>query len=296
MRHSAIRTTRLFFELILVAAALVIPRSASMEAQVPTAPAAGLDPSKLPDAQGIHLGMPIEQALALMKSQFPASTNQLKVTAAKFMNTSDKAWLTSMTATLINTCQGCFEGITVTFSIPPDPQRVVAIQRSLTFGPGKQPMLDATIAGLRQKYGAETFKSVPNPVQAVVWLYDEQGQHLPATTPKFEPGCAGSISEPPAGGDSLNNPYPLGFVLATSPVTPSVVATIMRNACRSNVYVRAQLSPTGPGLLHILDIQMSENAFDTRAVIDAQQYLDGLAAGQKQKDLKNAQQQAAPKF
>lgn len=296
MRHSAIRTTGLFLALILIAAAFVIPRGASMEAQVTAAPAAGLDPSKLPDAQGIHLGMPIEQALALMKSQFPASTNQLKVTAAKFMNTSDKAWLTSMTATLINTCPGCQEGITVTFSIPPDPQRVVAIQRSLVFGPGKQPLMDATITGLRQKYGAETFKSVPDPVQTFTWLYDELGQHLPATTPKFEPGCAGSIAEPPAGGDSLNNPYPLGFVLATSPITPSVIATIMRHPCRSNVYVRAQLSPTGPGLVHIIDIQMSENAFDTRAVIAAQQYLDGLAAGQKQKDLKNAQQQHAPKL
>ena len=69
---------------------------------------------------------------------------------------------------------------------------------------------------------------------------------------------------------------------------------MMRDPCRSNVYLRVQLSPTGPGLVHILDMHMSDNAMDTRDVIAAQQYLDGMASGQKQQQLKNAQQQSAP--
>jgi len=40
--------------------------------------------------------------------------------------------------------------------------------------------------------------------------------------------------------------------------------------------------------VHIIDIHMSENALDTRYVIAGQQYLDGVAAGQKQQQLKNA--------
>jgi len=267
-------------------------------AQIPAAPAAGLDASKLPDVLGIHLGMLVEQASAMMKSLFPAGTHTLTYTAGKFTNPSEKPWLTSMTGALISGCSGCTEGAVVRFSIPPNPQQVVAIQRSLVFGPDKQPLVDATIAGLRQKYGTETFKSVPDPVQNMTWLYDEQGQHLPASTPNFSPGCAGTVAEPPAGGDGLKNPYPVDFVLATNPITPSVIATIMRHPCRSNVYVRVQLSPTGPGnsLVHIIDIQMSENALDTRDVIAAQRYLDGVATGQKQQELKNAQQQAAPKL
>jgi hypothetical protein len=267
-------------------------------AQIPTAPAAGLDPSKLPDVVGIHLGMPVEQALAVMKSLFPDSTYLQSVTAGKYMQTSDKPWLTSMTEMLRSGCTGCNEAIIVRFSIPPNPQHVVAIQRSLVFGLDKQPMLDPTIAGLRQKYGPEASKTVPNPVQTITWLYDEQGQHLPASTPNFDSGCAGVVAEPPAGGNSLNNPSPLDFVLATNPITPSVIATIMRHPCRSNVYVHVQLSPTGPGnsLVHIIDIQMSENALDTRDVIAAQQYLDGVATGQKQQELKHAQQQGAPKL
>jgi hypothetical protein len=67
---------------------------ASSPTQVSSTPAAGVDPSKLPDAVGIHLGMPIEQASAMMKSQFPAGTYTQTFTGSKFMNTSDKAWIT----------------------------------------------------------------------------------------------------------------------------------------------------------------------------------------------------------
>jgi len=297
MRHTAIRGTGLFLAFVSIAGLFVSSRVASLQAQVPAAPAAGLDQSRLPDVVGIHLGMSVEQASAMMKSLFPAGTNTLTVTAGKFMNTPDKPWVSSVTGMLAKGCTGCQEDVIIRFSIPPSPQQVVAIQRSLVFGPDKQPLLDPTIAGLRQKYGPETAKSVPDPVQTMTWLYDEQGQHLPASTPNFEPGCAGTVAEPPAGGDG-DHPSPLDFVLATNPITPSVIAAIMRHPCRSNVYVRVQLSPTGPGnsLVHIIDIQMSENALDTRDVIAAQQYLVGVAPGQKQRELKNAQQQAAPKL
>jgi hypothetical protein len=70
MRHPA-RTTALFLASILMAAMLVGPRGASIRAQVPAAAGAGVDPSKLPDVEGIHLGMSIENASAIMKSLFP---------------------------------------------------------------------------------------------------------------------------------------------------------------------------------------------------------------------------------
>ena len=278
-----------------------LPAAAATSAASPSqtqAPAAGVEASKLPDVEGIHLGMPIEQASAMIKSLFPAGTHTLTATGSKFLNTSDKPWITSMTGMLISGCPGCQEELVVRFSSPPNPQQVIAIQRSLVFGPDKQPLMEPTIAGLRQKYGPESSKSVPDPVQSIVWLYDELGQHLQSPGSNFAQGCAGSLVGPPPGGDGLKNPNSVGFVLANNPITPSVIATIMRDPCRSNVHVRAQLSPTGPGnsLVHIVDVQMSENALDTRDVIAAQQYLDDVAARQKQQELKNAQQQAAPKL
>jgi len=255
-------------------------------------PAAAVDASKLPDIEGIHLGMSVEQASAIMKTLFPPGTHTLTATASKFMNTSDKPWITSMTGSLSNGCTGCSEQVFVRFSIPPNAQQVISIQRTIVFEAGKQPTMDATMAGLRQKYGQETSKSVPDPVQSLAWFFNEQGHQLPAS-PQFQPGCAGGVLRPPPGGDA-GHPNPVGFVVATNPVTPSVIAAMMRDPCRSNVYLRVQLSPTGPALVHILDMYMSENALDTRDMIAAQQYLDGVAAGQKQQQLKKAQQQGAP--
>jgi len=295
MRHSA-RITGLFLALILVSAVFVGPRGSLIRAQAPVPPAAGLDPSKLPDIEGIHLGMSVEQASAILKSLFPAGSNTLTVTASKFLNTSDKAWITSMTGSLNNGCASCQEQVIVKFSMPPKPQQVIDIQRAIVFETNKQPPMDATIDGLRKKYGSETFKTVPDPVQYFAWLYDEEGKLLPAT-PQFGRGCAGSIVGPPVGGDPAH-PNSVGFALATGPVTPSAIAAMMRDPCRSHVHVSAQVSPSSPTLplVHIIDIHMSENALDTRDVIAAQQYLDGVAAGQKQQQLKKAQQQAAPKL
>jgi hypothetical protein len=88
------------------------------------APAASVDPSKLPDVEGIHLGMSAEQASAIMKGLFPAGTHSLTVTAARFANTQDKVWLTSMTGSLASNCTGCSEQVILRFSTPPRVQQV----------------------------------------------------------------------------------------------------------------------------------------------------------------------------
>jgi hypothetical protein len=294
MRHPA-RST-ISFLAFLIAAVFFGSHGALMQAQTPASPGVAVDPSRLPDVEGIHLGMPVEQASAIMKSLFPAGTHTLTATASKFMNTSDKPWITSMTGTLNNGCTGCSEQVILKFSIPPNPQQVIAIQRALVFEANKQPPMDATIAGLRKKYGAETSKSVPDPVQTFAWFFDEQGQHL-ASNPQFAPGCAGGVLGPPPGGEPAH-PNAVGSALPTSPITPSAIAAMMRDPCRAHVYVSARISPSSPTLplVHILDIHMSENALDTRDMIAAQQYLDGAAAGKKQQELKKAQQQAAPKL
>jgi hypothetical protein len=45
-----------------------------------------------------------------------------------------------------------------------------------------------------------------------------------------------------------------------------------------------------------MQVTISENSEDTRDVIAGQQYLDNVANGQSQQQMKNAQQQAAPKL
>jgi hypothetical protein len=155
--------------------------------------ACGVDPSKLPDIEGIHLAMPVEQASRVMKSLFPTGTHTLSITAGRFMNAPDKPWLTSMTGVPIaSPCNGCTDEVILRFNGPPNPLQVVSVERDLILAGGQQPTLETTIAGLRKKYGPETQKSDDGPIHALSWLFDENGQHLPASTPQFAPGCAGS--------------------------------------------------------------------------------------------------------
>jgi len=61
------------------------------------------------------------------------------------------------------------------------------------------------------------------------------------------------------------------------------------------VYVLAEIGGAGQTVQY-LDIKISDNSEVTRDAIAEQQYLDMVAAGQQQDQLKKAQQQAAPKF
>jgi hypothetical protein len=50
--------------------------------QFPPAPPGGLNFSKLPDVMGINIGMPVQQAVAVVKSKWPV--DRVKVFYAKF--------------------------------------------------------------------------------------------------------------------------------------------------------------------------------------------------------------------
>jgi len=302
MLRSSAQVMQMMVDAIFIAAVLTGVRAnaqaQSAPVQISAAPAGAIDPSKLPDIEGIHLGMSVDQASAIMKTLFPAPSHKLSVTAGRFMNAPDKPWITSMTGQLVTLpCNACADLVVLRLNTPPNPTQVVSVERTLVLADSQQPTLDATLAGLRQKYGPETQKSNNGTVMVTLsWMFDERGNHLPASTPQFTPGCAGTIAQPQPGGTGLDNPYGYGFVLASSPVTPQVIASMKANACRSHVYLRVELSLVGPGnsLVRIMAFHMSDNDLDTRDVIAGQQYLDGLAAARKQQQLKSAQQQSAP--
>lgn len=290
MRNPAIRAT------IFIVAMIIAVAAAPSSAQVPAAPAGGVDPSKLPDIEGIHLGISLPDALAKMQALFGA--NRLYINASKFQNTPDKPWVSNVVANDLRfpPCNGptCKDYVTVWFNTPPNKQVVVAGKRNVAFDLEKRPTVDNMIASLRQKYGQETVKNDTGGGQPwLIWLFDEQGRPLSASTPKFQPGCSGAIADPPAGGSGPKSPLEIPFVLPTVPLTAKGIDNLMINPCRRNVYVSAQLAISNT-LLSGMEIKMSENAEDTRDVIAGQQYLDSVAAAQKQQQLNNAKKQAAP--
>jgi hypothetical protein len=76
MRRPAPGTMRLLIAVVFVAASLVALRAPAQTAtpaaaQIPAAPAGGINPSKLPDIQGIHLGMSPQDLLPALNVLYP---------------------------------------------------------------------------------------------------------------------------------------------------------------------------------------------------------------------------------
>jgi hypothetical protein len=286
MRNSVFPDMKLIVLVILVAASLVALRAASPRAQVASPPSGGLDPSKLPDIEGIHLGMSVQGATGIIETLFPPS--QLFVTFAKFQDVPDTSWVSSIhkkcqTKTKL-ACNGPYsDEVTVWFSTPPNKQVVVAVERDLEYNQGKRPTIDTVTAALRQKYGQEFPQDyAPNGTPGMSWVFDEQGKLISPSTTNLQPGCAGSIAEPPAGESGPSGTVVIPFIVPDHPVTPKVVSELMVNPCRSHIYVLATLSAQN-GIVRTMYLKLSENAEDARDAIAGQEYLDSIAVAQKKR-------------
>jgi hypothetical protein len=291
MRHCAQRKIKL-----IAAAIFVVASFAGLQAmgQAPSAPAVNVDSSKLPDIEGVHLGMSEPQAMNVMTSLFPGAA--LKPRPAKFANAPDKPWITRIEGTVAQTCSSpCSDQLAVILSMPPNPQQVVSLERGIVFLQGKEPTLDAMLASLRQKYGQEVATTKP---PRMGWLFDEQGRPL-APSKTYLPDCADQMIGVSSGGQDMKDPISLGGVVGTPPITAKDIAALTAQPCRSHVYIRVELLTypiQGVSVVTQLHMYVSENDLDTRDAIASQQYLDGIAASQKQQQLKHDQQVAAPKL
>jgi hypothetical protein len=261
-------------------------------AGIPAPPPGGINNSKLPDIEGVHLGMTVDQATATMKSLFPG--NALQVYYSHY----DKGpmWVARLVGTVADTCNSqCGDIVELVFSEPPNPQQVVSISRVLILAPGKQPTLDTTAASLRQKYGKE-LASVKAPIMA--WAYDEQGQPVDARGPaNWSPAdCAGQKFGVSPGETLPGQGLEVDYVLGPVPLA-SQLAGLTGNLCNRNVYVTAQPlvgSLQGVPIVAQIYLYVTEKPLMLRDAIAGQQYLDGLAAATQQQQQKNAAQQKAP--
>jgi hypothetical protein len=264
--------------------------------QVPTAPAGGIDASKMPDVVGIHLGMSPQDVLAKMKVLFPE--NHLKGLGltpgyAKFGHAPDAPWLQTLVGKS-DACGNneCADIVSIVFNGPPNKQGATGIERSLNFQQGKQPTQDTVMDALVKKYGANPF--VPSK-GTIGWAYDEQGQLIAPPNGKVLVQCAGTVTSGAAGGPTVTNAAPEYGLTGTNPLKPADVADLMRNPCRVGVYVLVSMNISAQ-VVNSMDTKISDNSEATRDVIAQQQYLDSVAAGQQQQQLNKAQQQAPPKF
>jgi hypothetical protein len=152
------------------------------------APAGPIDPAKLPDVLGIHVGASRDVVPSILQKIHPK--NQLRPEGSRepifgMMFGGDLP-------------EGGGENITVEYTMPPNKQLVYFITRSVTY---KQPVSQENfIAALRQKYGREILaSSLPPPT--LYWAFDEQGNPMPASKNTSRDSAFGcSIPITPGGG------------------------------------------------------------------------------------------------
>lgn len=252
-------------------------------------PAGSVNASKLPDAEGVHLGMTVDQATAVMKGLFSGAGLLLRYSHY------DKgpAWISSITGTSPDQ----HDNLLVFLSMPPNPQQVVFVQRTLILMPGKQPTEDGTVASLRQKYGKE-LPPIKNGTGMMAWAYDEQGQPATPQGPanwsptdcaqqKF--GVAGGQADPAS---SLE----IDYVPDSVPLAQKL-STMNADLCDRDVYVTAQLllgSIQGTPVVNEIYMYLGEKPLMVRDFAAGQEYLAGVVDAKRQQQMKNAQQQKAP--
>src|SRR5580698_9327271 len=103
MQSNSFRSVSLVLAGLFVAASLAALTAVAetQGAQVPAAPPGGLDSSKLPDVVGIHLGMTVPQAMAVMKAKYPANLTTLYY--AKFKDAPNAPWIARATGKIMGT-------------------------------------------------------------------------------------------------------------------------------------------------------------------------------------------------
>ena len=275
--------------LIFITLGFTSRQSLAQATQVPEGPPGGVNASKLPDADGIHLGMSVAQATAVMKALFPGTG--LEILYSHYQN--GPTWVSSLRGQSPDQSDSVF----VFFSMPPNPQQVTFIQRGLILPAGKQPTQDNTVASLRQKYGKE-LASTENGAGAMAWAYDEQGQPAnPQGPSNWRPAdCPGQAIGTTSGETPPGPGLEVDYVLGPVPIAQQL-PSLAANLCNRDVFVTAQLQLSniqGTPVVSQIQIFMSEKPLALRNSVAGQQYLDGLAAAKQQQKMKNAQQQKAP--
>jgi hypothetical protein len=140
-----------------------------------------LDPAKMPDIVGVHLGMTAQDALAVAKKTFPDDMYQ--GIPVNYWPSTEKPWYGY---NLLSKAPGNFKDMSISFTAPPGTQIVWGMMRmTQKLHINKLTM----IAALRDKYGKETVAlnngggytvvTSDAAIGRMMWLYDEKGARVP---------------------------------------------------------------------------------------------------------------------
>jgi hypothetical protein len=128
------------------------------------------------DVLGIKLGMPVKEALDVLKTDNP----QFSKVDLQYLHRDGNAnnhdpnneWLVRINA--VKDSGGNYgDTLFIKLTLPPNPQLVYRVTRQVSFPPDARPALETLLAGLRQKYGPESL--LENPAN-FLWYFNAEQQ------------------------------------------------------------------------------------------------------------------------
>jgi hypothetical protein len=161
------------------------------------------------DVAGLKLGMPLQDAPAVLKSlnlrpmrepqiEIVWPLDNTNVEKQPPPNAPRSVYLVEYVAA---DGQGITEYVELRAARHPNPSVVTSIERKLVYRAGQGPARDTIVAGLRQKYGPESLVISDFPTTRILrWYFDEQRQALQGNLAKQESACGGG-----AGGGVRDN-------------------------------------------------------------------------------------------
>ena len=140
---------------------------------------AKIEPEKMPDIIGVHLGMDPKEALAVVHAHYPK--NQLTS-----YDTNMSTFPTPVfQGTIVNPADNYQDDFNFQTTLPPEKQFVWKVRRVTK---AMHVNRETLLAALRAKYGKESVAFAANSnetassdaqISELVWLFDESGRHIP---------------------------------------------------------------------------------------------------------------------
>jgi hypothetical protein len=245
-----------------------------------------------------------QEAYNLLKDHDPGHTVALGQTTIPQLY-GDKAITVSMNPAT----QGVNDSMQLLLTVPPNPQVIWQVQRTLTGVTSTKANMANTLI---QKYGTPWDPDRPSPRApgdgTYQWFFDEQGRSVNPTTPKDNVAmktCLNQVNQAwsdgipqgvqTVGSNFLQKGDPRQQVVPFPPLLdPSKSAP-----CNNVIFVRALLNggfATDETQMFTLVITMSDYSLQRRKFVLLNDALNNIVQHGVQQQLDNAQQQSVPKF
>jgi len=243
-------------------------------------------PLRLPDVVGFTPDVALQDAAAKLKAYDKTARMSIAQMPPEGLGPQPVTYALSLAQDGATSNEIIEEDLT----LPPHPQRVWRIVRTVRFPPGQQPLVKNLLADLRQKYGPESFANAgatPN----LHWYFDEQGQRAVQGGGLTFGNCSG-FSPPPAINPSVlqSGLSPLQIKL----IQPVGALNITLEPCRKLMAVNATVEMAADrAIAAALFVSVEDYPLEVREHRATVDFLSTAATAQQQKQLNNAN--AAPK-